>query len=83
MSTLALFGVDGIRYLDEISDMNLVYYFRIELNRINKGQFTNMSSGDKKRLIKTGIVLYTKPGVWELSPKGKRLLNQVNIKYKP
>jgi hypothetical protein len=82
MSTMALFGLDGLRYLDEQSDRNLVYFFKIELERINKQQFTNLSGHNKKRLIKRGIILYTKPGIWELSQKGQRLLYSIQQEHK-
>jgi len=81
--SISLFGIDGIRYLDEQSDKNIVYYYRIELNRIDKGQFHNLRLSEWRKLIKCGILLHRYPDIWYLTPKGKRLLNQVNIEYKP
>jgi hypothetical protein len=82
MSAISLFGLDGIRYLDKVSDYNLVYYNRIELSRIDKGQFTTLSGREKRRLIHAGILLYNRPDRWELSPKGKMLLDSIQQESK-
>lgn len=84
--SIPLFGLDGMKYLDEQSDRNLVYYFKVELERINKGQFTILTKHDKKRLIECDILSYThncRAYNLYLTDKGKRLLNSIELKHKP
>jgi hypothetical protein len=73
-STLAAFGLDGIKYLDEISDRNLVWCFRYELGRINRGQHADLTVGTRRRLIVNGILVRHGMSSWELTVKGKRIL---------
>jgi hypothetical protein len=69
-STLAAFGLDGIKYLDEISDRNLVWSFRSQLTR---GATNELGHGVRKRMIVNGILV--RHGFkWELTIKGKRIL---------
>lgn len=67
---LAAFGLDGIRYLDEISDRNLVWMFRSQLTR---GAINELSHGVRRRMIVNGILV--RHGFnWELTVKGRRIL---------
>jgi len=68
---LAFFGLDGIRYLDEISDRNLVLYFRHELTR---GAFSDLSPRTRRRLVINGILIRRGLSGWELTIKGKKIL---------
>lgn len=54
MSEITALGLDGIRYLDEISDRNLVYCYRHELTR---GAFQDLSPSVRKRMIVNGILI--------------------------
>jgi len=83
--SIALLGIDGLRYLNEINDRNLVYYFRIELDRINKGQYTTIDIRDRRRLIKYGILSYNRirhAYCLYLTDKGKRLLYSIQQEHK-
>jgi hypothetical protein len=85
MSAISLFGLDGITYLNEVSDRNLVWYHRIELDRINKGWYTIIEFKDRRKLIECGILSYSRicRGYnWYLTDKGKRLLNSIQQEHK-
>ena len=79
MSTVIL-GLDGLRYLDEISDRNLVHYFRQELVRINRGLHVNLTASTRRRLIVNGILVRHGMSTWELTIKGKRILEGLREK---
>lgn len=72
--SLAVFGLDGIRHLDEISDRNLVWYFRYELTR---GAFSELSPQARKRMIINGILVRRGMSGWDLTIKGKRILDEL------
>jgi hypothetical protein len=67
---MTVLGLDGLRYLDEISDRNLVWSFRSELTRGATGELT---SSVRKRMIVNGIIA-RRGFKWELTVKGKRIL---------
>jgi hypothetical protein len=67
---MTVLGLDGLRYLDEISDRNLVWSFRYELTR---GAFNELRPKVRKRMLVNGI-LVRHGFYWELTVKGKRIL---------
>jgi len=80
MSSTLAFGLDGIRYLDEISDRNLVWCYRNELISISKGQHAYLTASNRRHLIVNGILFRHGMSTWELTIKGKKILEGLREK---
>jgi hypothetical protein len=82
LTILSVLGLDGLRQLDELSDRNIVWYNRDELERINKGMYSTLDHRARRRMQLHGILFKTHDTMhqftWELTAKGKRILESLD-----
>lgn len=78
MTEISAFGLDGIRYLDETSDRNLVWMNRFELTR---GTVSEIHPNIRRRLAAFGLIVCKNRirSEWELTAKCRRILRDLEI----
>jgi hypothetical protein len=72
------FGIDALNELDNISDINMVNYYKDELDKLDRGLNYDIKFRGKRMLNKKDIIYYN-PSVKKilLTPKGKTILNSL------
>ena len=72
-------GLAKIKYLDDISDRNLVWFFRGELNGMSLGYTILFSYVDSKRLKRHEIIIHNHlEARFILTSKGRIILDSLN-----
>jgi len=74
MTTITALGLDGLRRLDEISDRNLVWYYRDELERIDKGMYSTLAHRERRKLVIRGLLSSSHRIPCQLTDKCRRIL---------
>jgi hypothetical protein len=73
---------DTIKQLNELSNLNSVWFYRNELLNINK-EYSNMSNACRRRFVEIGIIYetYSKhhSHTFDLTDKGRNLLKDLNL----
>lgn len=80
MTAESTFGLEVLRYLDELSDRNLVWIYRHELTLIGGGHRAHLTHCSRRRLKLRGIMVRGMPAVWALTEKGEEILESLDEK---
>lgn len=77
------FKIDTLNELERVSDINMVNYYKDELDKLDRGLNFDIHYSGKKRLYKRNIIYYKpfNPSIQRqriyLTPKGKEILNSL------
>ena len=75
------FGIDALNELERISDINMVNYYKAELDKLDRGIHYDIKVSGKRMLYKRDIIycIISKPTIKRicLTPKGKTILSSL------
>jgi hypothetical protein len=75
---IRFFGIDALNELDKISDINMVNYYKDELDKLDRGLNYKLKILSRRMLYKRDIIyIHHSTRRNCLTPKGKEILNSL------
>ena len=77
------FGIDALNELEHISNVNLISYYKTELDKLDRGLHYNIKICSRRMFYKRDIIYYNHTVKRTcLTPKGKNYLDIINLEEK-